>query len=33
MELVERLAALTAMPPQQPRAKSFWTKMREALGA
>jgi molecular chaperone DnaJ len=32
-ELVERLASLTAAPPQQPRAKSFWTKMREALGA
>jgi molecular chaperone DnaJ len=33
LELMERLAELTAAPPEQPRAKSFWTKMREALGA
>jgi molecular chaperone DnaJ len=33
LDLVERLSALTAAPPQQPRAKSFWAKMREALGA
>jgi molecular chaperone DnaJ len=33
VELVQRLASLTAAPPQQSRAKSFWAKMREALGA
>jgi molecular chaperone DnaJ len=32
-ELIERLEKLSAQPPQQGRAKSFWTRMREALGA
>ncbi len=33
LEVVQRLGELTAAPPQQSRAKSFWAKMREALGA
>jgi molecular chaperone DnaJ len=33
LEIVERLGSLMAAPPQQSRAKSFWAKMREALGA
>ena len=33
VELIQQLASLSAAPPQQPREKSFWTKMREALGA
>jgi molecular chaperone DnaJ len=33
VELIERLQSMSALPPQQGRAKSFWTRMREALGA
>lgn len=32
-ELVERLGAIRGTPPQPARAKGFWSKMREALGA
>jgi molecular chaperone DnaJ len=32
-ELVRKLSTLSPAPPQQLRNKSFWTKMREALGA
>lgn len=32
-ELIQRLGELTARPPEHTRPKSFWTKMREALGA
>jgi molecular chaperone DnaJ len=32
-ELVRRLAALSSAPPQHGRSKSFWSKMKEALGA
>ena len=31
--LLEQLRTLSAAPPQQSRAKSFWARMREALGA
>ena len=32
-DLLARLAALQGAPPEQGRAKGFWTKMKEALGA
>lgn len=32
-ELLKRLAEITGQPPAETRPKSFWTKMREALGA
>jgi molecular chaperone DnaJ len=32
-EIIRRLAALSGAPPEQVRAKGFWSKMRDALGA
>ncbi|HEX7123343.1 MAG TPA: molecular chaperone DnaJ [Gemmatimonadaceae bacterium] len=32
-ELLKRLAEITERPPAETRPKSFWTRMREALGA
>jgi molecular chaperone DnaJ len=33
LDIIERLGSVMGAPPQQSRAKSFWAKMREALGA
>jgi hypothetical protein len=32
-DLVRRLMTLSSAPPQHARSKSFWSKMKEALGA